>query len=171
MQKQLDTKMGNILMLILCTTGILLLGRSLSMQPYENEARFTEALAELSFGQTEAYTAMREQLLTPKYALQDYGITLLITAAFFFLAGAFFLDGAFFLAGAFFLLTFFLVTFFLAGAFFLLDFFLADLRAATFFLLTVFFLADFFAKVFLALFLREGVVFRFLLAAFFAGIS
>lgn len=83
--KIIDSKIGNISVGLLCMTGILLLGRSLSMQPYENEARFSEALAEISYGQTEAYTAVREQLLTPKYALQDYGITLLIAAVFLFL--------------------------------------------------------------------------------------
>jgi hypothetical protein len=55
------------------------------MRPYIDEAGLGEALAELSIGQTEAYATVREQLLTPKYALQDYGITLLITAGLLFL--------------------------------------------------------------------------------------
>lgn len=51
-------------------------GYSLSMKPYTDEAVFQEKYMELSSGQSKEYFALRDAMLTPKYRIQDTGITL-----------------------------------------------------------------------------------------------
>jgi hypothetical protein len=63
--------------------AIALIGASLVVAPYKDERRFNESYMAMSSGDSERYWTLRDQMLTPKYPLQDYGITLLALAMVF----------------------------------------------------------------------------------------
>jgi len=63
--------------------AIALIGASLVLAPYKDERRFIESYMAMSSGDSERYQDLRDEMLTPKYSLQDYGITLLALAIVF----------------------------------------------------------------------------------------
>ena len=58
--------------------GAALLAYAFSMPPYIDEAAFTAKYMQMSAGQSEQYWALRESMLTPRFKLQDYGITAIL---------------------------------------------------------------------------------------------
>ncbi len=66
--------------------GIALLISSLTLSPYKDEKLFNSKYMEMSSGQSEAFYKLRDEMLTPKFQLEDYGISLLALAAVVFLA-------------------------------------------------------------------------------------
>ena len=69
-------RLGAILLFI----GIAILGYALSIAPYKDEKLFMERYMALSSGQSEEYWKLRDEMLTPKYQLQNYGGTLVAAA-------------------------------------------------------------------------------------------
>jgi len=69
-------KLSTILLLI----GVAILGYAWSIAPYKDEALFMERYMALSQGQSAEYWKLRDEMLTPKYKLQDYGGTLVAAA-------------------------------------------------------------------------------------------
>lgn len=65
-------KLSAILLLI----GVAILGYAYSIAPYKDEALFMERYMALSAGQSNEYWKLRDEMLTPKFQLQDYGGTL-----------------------------------------------------------------------------------------------
>jgi hypothetical protein len=75
--------------LALILIGIVLVGYSMTFDPYTNGALFNQRHMELAdtTRDSEAFWQLREELLTPKYRLQDYGATSIALGVFvFFLA-------------------------------------------------------------------------------------
>jgi len=66
-------KLSAILLLI----GVAILGYAYSLAPYKDEALFTERYMAMSDGQSKEYWKLRDEMLTPKFQLQDYGGTLI----------------------------------------------------------------------------------------------
>ena len=65
-------KLASVLLLV----GVALLGYAFSLAPYKDEALFMKRYMALSDGQSNEYWKLRDEMLTPKYQLQDYGGTL-----------------------------------------------------------------------------------------------
>jgi hypothetical protein len=65
---------------ILLLIGIAIIGYASSLAPYKNEALFTRRYMALSDGQSTEYWKLREDMLTPKFQLQDYGGTVIAIA-------------------------------------------------------------------------------------------
>ncbi len=63
----------------LFVVGLVLVGYSASMPAYTDQAAFQREYMNLSAGQDEEYWALRDKMLTPKYKLQDYGGTLIVS--------------------------------------------------------------------------------------------
>jgi hypothetical protein len=76
-------KLSAILLIVGATT----LGYACSMAPYTDEALFMERYMALSVGQSAEYGKLRDEMLTPKFQLQNYGCSLISLAA-----GAFFVS-------------------------------------------------------------------------------
>lgn len=74
-------KLAAILLLI----GVAILGYASSIAPYKDEALFMERYMALSSGQSTEYSKLRDEMLTPKFQLQDYGGTLIAVAVGVFL--------------------------------------------------------------------------------------
>lgn len=74
-------KLSAILLLI----GIAIIGFASSLAPYKDEALFTKRYMALSNGQSTEYWKLRDEMLTPKFQLQDYGGTLVAIAAAVFI--------------------------------------------------------------------------------------
>jgi hypothetical protein len=74
-------KLSAILLLI----GIALIGYAYSLAPYKDAALFAERYMALSDGQSTEYWQLRDEMLTPKFQLQDYGGTLVAIAAVVFI--------------------------------------------------------------------------------------
>lgn len=70
----------------LLAIGAVLFGYALTLQPYKNEKLFMERYMSMSVGQSEEYWKLRDEMLTPKFQLEDYGITLAVMSLFAFLA-------------------------------------------------------------------------------------
>lgn len=70
---------------ILLAVGAALLSYALTLPPYKNEALFMEQYMAMSAGQNEDYLKLRDEMLTPKFQLEDYGITLVALAVAVFL--------------------------------------------------------------------------------------
>jgi hypothetical protein len=70
-------KLSAILLLI----GLAIIGYAYSLTPYKDEALFNERYMALSAGQSTEYWKLRDEMLTPKFQLQDYGGTLIAIAA------------------------------------------------------------------------------------------
>lgn len=58
---------------ILLLVGVAVLGYAYSIAPYKDEALFTERYMAMSDGQSNEYWKLRDEMLTPKFRLQDYG--------------------------------------------------------------------------------------------------
>lgn len=70
---------------ILLVIGAMLWGYALTLPPYKNEQLFMEQYMNMSAGQSEEYWKLRDEMLTPKFRLQDYGVTLATIAVSIFL--------------------------------------------------------------------------------------
>lgn len=66
---------------VLLFIGVAIIGYSYSLVPYKDEALFNQRYMALSDGQSTEYWKIRDEMLTPKYQLQDYGGTLVAIAA------------------------------------------------------------------------------------------
>src|SRR5688572_21720797 len=73
-------KLSAIFLLI----GITIIGYAYSLAPYKDEALFTERYMVLSDGQSMEYWKLRDEMLTPKFQLQDYGGTFIVIAVVVF---------------------------------------------------------------------------------------
>jgi len=60
--------------------GSALIGYAASLPTYKDEKLFLEQYVNMSRGQNREYRELREKMLTPKFQIQDYGITLLAVA-------------------------------------------------------------------------------------------
>jgi len=70
---------------ILLVIGAALWGYALTLSPYKNEQFFMERYMSMSAGQSDEYWKLRDEMLTPKFQLEDYGITLTAIAVAMFL--------------------------------------------------------------------------------------
>ena len=70
---------------ILLVIGTALWGYALTLSPYKNEQLFMERYMSMSAGQSEEYWKLRDEMLTPKFQLEDYGVTLAALAVAVFL--------------------------------------------------------------------------------------
>jgi len=70
---------------LLLLVGIAILAYAYSIAPYKDEALFMERYMALSVGQSHEYWQLRDEMLTPKFHLQDYGRTLVTLAVAAFL--------------------------------------------------------------------------------------
>ncbi len=70
---------------ILLFIGVAIIGYAYSLAPYKDEALFAERYMALSDGQSTEYWKLRDEMLTPKFQLQDYGGTLIVIAAVIFI--------------------------------------------------------------------------------------
>ncbi len=70
---------------ILLLLGVGIFSSSFTLSPYWDEKLFTERYLALADGQDTEYWKLRDEMLTPKFSLQDYGGTLVLgaIAAFF----------------------------------------------------------------------------------------
>jgi hypothetical protein len=66
---------------ILLLLGVIIIGYAYSLPPYNDEALFMERYMALSEGQSTEYWKLRDEMLTLKFQLQDYGGTLIAIAA------------------------------------------------------------------------------------------
>ncbi|WP_287605085.1 hypothetical protein [Thiothrix sp.] len=60
--------------------GVVLCWYASTLSPYKNEQIFEERYMAMSVGKSEDYWKLRDEMLTPKFQLQDYGITLIVLA-------------------------------------------------------------------------------------------
>ena len=74
-------KLSAVILLI----GITVIGYAYSLAPYKDEALFMDRYMALSDGQSTEYWKLRDDMLTPKFQLQDYGGTLIAIAAVVFI--------------------------------------------------------------------------------------
>jgi hypothetical protein len=65
----------------LLVLGAALLAWSLALPPFKDQAGFEARAISMQEGQDDEYQRLREEALTPKYALQDYGLTAIALAA------------------------------------------------------------------------------------------
>ena len=66
--------------------GAALFAFAFTMPPYKDEKAFMERYMQMGAGQSKDYWKLRDEMLTPRYQLQDYGVTLAaggLTALFF----------------------------------------------------------------------------------------
>jgi hypothetical protein len=70
---------------ILLLVGVVVLGYAYSLAPYKDEALFMKRYMALSVGQSNEYWKLRDEMLTPKFQLQDYGGTLVAVSIAAFL--------------------------------------------------------------------------------------
>lgn len=75
-----------ILTAILLIIGAALWSYALTLSPYGDETLFMERYMRMSAGQSQEYWKLRDEMLTPKYQLEDYGITLVAAALLVFIA-------------------------------------------------------------------------------------
>jgi len=71
---------------ILFASGLALIGYALSLPPYKDERSFQVQYMSPSAGQSTEYSKLREEMLTPRFQLEDCGITLVALALPVFLA-------------------------------------------------------------------------------------
>lgn len=71
---------------ILLIIGAALWSYALTLSPYYDETLFMERYMGMSAGQSVEYWKLRDETLTQKYQLEDYGITLVAAALLVFLA-------------------------------------------------------------------------------------
>ncbi len=70
-------KLATILLLV----GVTILAYAMSIAPYKDETLFMQRYMALSAGQSAEYWKLRDEMLTPKFQLQDYGGTLVAVAS------------------------------------------------------------------------------------------
>ena len=70
---------------ILLVIGAALWGYALTLPAYKNEQLFMERYMSMSAGQSEEYWTLRDEMLTPKFQMHDYGVTLVAIAISIFL--------------------------------------------------------------------------------------
>jgi hypothetical protein len=75
--------------LVLLIAGAVMLLYALSIPAYTNEALFFAKSTRLSVGQSDEYFALRDSMLTLRFRLEDYGITLLSAGALLLLCQLF----------------------------------------------------------------------------------
>jgi hypothetical protein len=68
------------LAIALLILGSVLIGSSAMFGPYKDKDAFETRYMQLKVGDSSGYWALRDEMLTPKFKLQDYGITLLVLA-------------------------------------------------------------------------------------------
>lgn len=73
------------LAVVLLIVGAALIAYAFTLPAYTDEALFTQRYAELPSGQTEAFWKLKDEMLTPKFELQDYGGICIVAAAVVFL--------------------------------------------------------------------------------------
>lgn len=78
---------ATVVAFILLVIGTALLVYALTLAPYRNEALFEQRYLSLSAGQSEEYWKLRDEMLTPKFQLEDYGVTLIVMALATFIIG------------------------------------------------------------------------------------
>lgn len=61
--------------LVILILSISVWGYSLTLSPYTDDAEFHSRYSEMDRNDSDKYFAMRQELLSPKYKLQDYGVT------------------------------------------------------------------------------------------------
>lgn len=64
--------------------GVAILGYAYSLSPYTDGALFNERYMALSVGQSDEFWKLRDEMLTPKFRLQDYGGTFVALAVVLF---------------------------------------------------------------------------------------
>jgi hypothetical protein len=74
-------KLAALLLLI----GVAIIGYAASIPPYTDEKLFMERYMALSVGQSKEYWKLRDEMLTVKFQLQDYGGTFIAAAVGFLL--------------------------------------------------------------------------------------
>lgn len=75
-----------ILAIVLLVAGNVMVGVALGMKPYTDEAQYTQSVSALEPGQSSLYAQIRDEFLTPKFPLTDYGVTLTVCAVLLFVA-------------------------------------------------------------------------------------
>lgn len=76
---------GMKIAVVLFLAGVSLFVYSLTLLPYTDRELFMERYNNIPMGQSEEYWKLRGEMLTPKYQLQDYGITLMVAAVIAFI--------------------------------------------------------------------------------------
>jgi hypothetical protein len=71
----------SIVAAILCAAGAVMLACSYQLPPYTDEALFHQLNAQVTYGDSAAFHALRESMLSPKYALHDFGWCLVAAGA------------------------------------------------------------------------------------------
>ena len=64
--------------LVLLLTGLAMLAYAMTLPAYTDEKDFQHRYGEMKAGDSAAFYALRDELLTPKYKLQDYGVCVLL---------------------------------------------------------------------------------------------
>lgn len=59
---------------VLLLAGLAMISYALTLPAYSDEAIFQHRYEEMTVGDSTAYFALREEMLTPKYKFQDYGV-------------------------------------------------------------------------------------------------
>jgi hypothetical protein len=70
---------------ILLLVGVVIIGYAFTLVPYKDEALFIERYMALSEGQSTEYWELRDEMLTSKYQLQDYGGTIIAISVVVFM--------------------------------------------------------------------------------------
>lgn len=71
---------------LLLAVGVALIAYAASLLPYKDGEQFTQRYHQLSAGQSAEYHALRGEMLTPKYLIEDYGATAIALAMAIFLS-------------------------------------------------------------------------------------
>ena len=64
--------------LALLITGLAMLAYAMALPPYTDENAFQRKYGDMKEGDSAAFYALRNEMLTPKYKLQDYGVSTLL---------------------------------------------------------------------------------------------
>lgn len=77
---ELCRKLSPVIAAIVFVLGVVLCWYASTLLPYKNEQVFNERYMAMSVGQSEDYWKLRDEMVTSKFQLQDYGITLIVLA-------------------------------------------------------------------------------------------
>lgn len=72
-----------VVAVLLALIGLAMFASSLRMSAYKDEQQFDDRYLALDIGDSDKYWKLRDEMLTSKYALQDYGLTLVCLALVF----------------------------------------------------------------------------------------
>lgn len=64
--------------LVVLLAGLAMLAYAMTLPAYTDEKAFRQRYAEMNAGDSAAFYALRDEMLTPKYKLQDYGVGALL---------------------------------------------------------------------------------------------